>query len=70
MVNGLVKFLAGLGIVALSQVLWMASMMYAAAQNPDPTCGGAYSALWMLGIPVVFIVSILFSLALLVEKGE
>ena len=64
----MVRFLAGVGVILGSQALWLAYMMGSAKLDSDPTCGGAYCAVWMLGIPIVFGASLL--VAALIAKGK
>lgn len=64
----MVRLLASFGIVVLAQVGWLWYMMHSASTHSDPTVGGAYCAVWMLGIPVVFLVSLLISIVLLSRK--
>jgi len=38
-----------LGLSIILQLVWWKYMTYSAANNPDPSIGGAYCVAWMLG---------------------
>jgi len=53
--NWIYALLTGVVFVVLSFFFWF----HKAKSNPDPTVGGAYSAMFMLTSPIVFIVGFL-----------
>lgn len=62
------RVFAAIGVIVAAQVAWWSFMTHAASLEADITVHGAYAALWALGVPIVFLVSVLLTAMLFAEK--
>lgn len=54
--NVIITVLIFVASTIVSAWLWTSYWFWAAGRDPDPTTGGAYVAVWMLGLPLNLIV--------------